>query len=82
MQVLTIGHNGKGCCTCTPDNEYGDVEEINPDCPVKSQSSWVCTVAFSPDGLRVVSGSEDSLAKIWNAETGAEVRAACFAGVK
>jgi len=34
----------------------------------------VFTVAFSPDGKRVVSGSGDKLVKIWNAETGAEVR--------
>ena len=34
----------------------------------------VYTVAFSPDGKRVVSGSTDTLVKIWNAETGAEVR--------
>jgi WD40 repeat protein len=31
------------------------------------------SVAFAPDGKRVVSGSGDSLVKIWNAETGVEV---------
>jgi len=30
----------------------------------------VWTVAFSPDGARVVSGSYDSLVRIWNAVTG------------
>ena len=29
----------------------------------------VNSVAFSPDGLRVVSGSDDTLVKIWNATT-------------
>ena len=33
----------------------------------------VNSVSFTPDGTRVISGSYDSLVKIWNAETGAEV---------
>ena len=36
-------------------------------------SSSVFSVAFSPDGTRVVSGSDDMLVKIWDAATGAEV---------
>ena len=34
---------------------------------------YVRSVAFSEDGNRVVSGSNDNLIKIWNSETGAEV---------
>ena len=34
----------------------------------------VFSVAFSPDGKRVVSGSVDMLVKIWDATIGAEVR--------
>ena len=34
----------------------------------------VYSVGFSPDGTRVVSGSEDCLVKIWVVETGTEVR--------
>ena len=30
----------------------------------------VYSVAFSPDGTKVVSGSGDSTVKIWNVETG------------
>jgi len=37
-------------------------------------SGGVWAVAFSPDGDRVVSGSKDRLVKIWDIETGAEVR--------
>ena len=37
----------------------------HPDC--------VWSVAFSPDGTRIVSGSIDNLVKIWDTETGAEV---------
>ena len=36
----------------------------------------VLSVAFSPDGKLVVSASEDKTIKIWDTETGAEVR--CF----
>jgi len=36
-------------------------------------SDWVRSVGFSPNGKRVVSGSEDNLVKIWDTETGVEV---------
>ena len=36
-------------------------------------SHVVKSVAFSRDGKWIVSGSEDTLVKIWDAETGAEV---------
>ena len=42
-------------------------------CNLTGHSSGVNAVAFSPDGTRVVSGSNDSLVKIWSSETGAEV---------
>jgi WD40 repeat protein len=37
----------------------------------------VLSVAFSPNGTRVVSGSADHLVKIWDAATGTEVRKLC-----
>ena len=36
-------------------------------------SRGVRTVAFSPDGKFIVSGSEDRLVKMWDAATAAEV---------
>ena len=36
-------------------------------------SGAVISVDFSPDGKSVVTGSDDDLVKIWNAEPGAEV---------
>ena len=40
----------------------------------------VLSVAISPEGKCIVSGSADKLVKIWNAETGAEVSS--FRGVR
>ena len=37
------------------------------------RGNFVRSVAFSEDGRRVVSGSDDMLVKIVNSETGAEV---------
>jgi WD40 repeat protein len=36
--------------------------------------SMVNSVAFSPDGRTVLMGSEDNLARMWNAERGKELR--------
>ena len=40
---------------------------------LKGHSECVSSVAISPDGKHVVSGSDDELVKIWKVETGAEV---------
>jgi hypothetical protein len=41
-------------------------------------TSWVESVAYSPDGHRVISGSLDDTVRVWDAASGAEV--ACFRG--
>ena len=41
---------------------------------LKGHTSWVMSVAFSPDGQRIVSGSEDWTAKIWDANSGQELK--------
>ena len=41
---------------------------------LRGHSNVVHSVAISPDGKCVVSGSEDNLVKLWHAETGAQVR--------
>ena len=41
-----------------------------------SHSHWVKSVSFSPDGKQIVSGSYDGSVRVWDAETGDEVRIA------
>ena len=38
--------------------------------PSSGHSGYVSSVAFSPDGTKVVTGSKDSTVKIWNVESG------------
>ncbi|KAL4074753.1 WD40-repeat-containing domain protein [Scleroderma yunnanense] len=40
---------------------------------IKEHTSTVTTVAFSPDGTRIVSGSDDHTIRLWDAETGLTV---------
>jgi WD40 repeat protein len=39
---------------------------------LEGHSGGVTSVAFSPDGKRIVSGSYDNTVKVWDAETGQE----------
>ncbi|THH21102.1 hypothetical protein EW146_g406 [Bondarzewia mesenterica] len=41
---------------------------------LKGHTWGVSSVAFSPDGKQIVSGSEDSTIRIWDAETGEAIR--------
>jgi len=37
-------------------------------------TSWVCSVAFSPDEKYIVSGSYDKTVRLWDSNTGKELR--------
>jgi WD40 repeat protein len=37
---------------------------------LEGHSDWVSSVAFSPDGLKIVSGSNDSAVRVWDAQSG------------
>ena len=43
------------------------------ECTLTGHSREVNSVAYSPDGKHVVSGSDDQTVKDWNAATGTEV---------
>jgi WD40 repeat protein len=36
---------------------------------LKGHTGYVYSVVFSPDGRRIVTGSQDNAAKVWDAET-------------
>ena len=40
---------------------------------LKGHSNWVVSLAFSPDGRRLISGAGDGTARIWSVETGKEI---------
>jgi len=73
--VHTLGHTCTGTCNCTVERYENGYEDLNwnPECPVAGHTDDVHSVAFSPDGNRVVSGSEDTFVKIWDVATGALV---------
>jgi WD40 repeat protein len=55
-----------------------DLPHIEADIEVFPQlgngRSWVKSVAFSPDGKQVITGSNDFVAKLWDVVTGREIR--------
>ena len=41
---------------------------------LKGHTKTLCSVAFSADGVRIVSGSEDKSVQTWDAPTGVELK--------
>ena len=88
MQIRTIGHTCTGSCICkkekflsawrfvfNPQCPDDKTVKFNPQCPVRGHSDKVFSVAYSPDGKHIVSGSFDYTVKILDAQKGEEVRA-------
>ena len=50
------------------------------ECTLKGHSDDVNSVAYSPDGKHVVSGSDDRTVKVWDVATGKEVSAVFLLG--
>lgn len=42
---------------------------------LRGHENWVSSAAFSPDGSRIVTGSWDTTARVWDAATGKELAA-------
>ena len=43
------------------------------ECTLTGHSDYVTSVAYSPDGKHLVSGSSDKTVKVWDSQTGKEV---------
>ena len=68
-------HDCRNGCICSKENEGEWNEKIilNPQCPLTGHSGSVFSVAYSPDGKHIVSGSNDLTVKVWDSQTGKEV---------
>ena len=40
---------------------------------LKGHGSYVNSIAYSPDGKKIVSGSSDKTVRVWDAESGMEI---------
>ena len=49
----------------------GMLKRANSSCRQKDTADWVSSVAFSPNGVQIVSGSRDDTVRLFNADTGA-----------
>jgi WD40 repeat protein len=66
--VAVLAVAGSGSQACAQDRTKIEVVPQNP------HSAPVNSIALSPDGARVLSGSDDKTAKLWDADTGALLR--------
>ena len=71
--MQTLGHSGKGSCTCTERDQSGIIS-INPECTVIGHSATVTRVQFSDDAAQVLSCSDDGKVLFWDIAEGRTVR--------
>jgi WD40 repeat protein len=74
--ALVVGLGGYGIWKLlyTDNLNFLDYENISIAHNLNGHSSYVNTLAISPDGQTLVSGSADKTIKIWNLSTGQEIR--------
>ncbi|KAF8804813.1 hypothetical protein BYT27DRAFT_7258844 [Phlegmacium glaucopus] len=47
-------------------NEYGNTDTGECEAELKGHSGWINSAIFSPDGMHIVSASDDLIAQTWN----------------
>jgi len=62
-------HDGTGACVCSL-TRSGRRTSLDQGCPVRAHTRGLHAVAFSPCGQRFATGSEDTTAILWDAQTG------------
>jgi WD40 repeat protein len=50
-----------------------DVVTVEEPEMLNGHSDWVNSVAFSPDGTQIISGSDDNTVWLWDATTGEQL---------
>ena len=70
---VAISPDGKTLATSSNVIELWDLPSVHLRSTLTGHGSDINMVAFSPDGSKLASASDDSLAKIWDARTGKEL---------
>jgi len=70
----TAAHRMVGFVAPVNTQEMANQRGVEQECTLTGHSKTVASVAYSPDGKHIISGSFDRTVKVWNAATGKEVR--------
>ena len=69
----TAAHRMVGFVAPVNSQEMANQRGVEQECTLTGHSHIVASVAYSPDGKHIVSGSYDNTVKIWDSTTGKEV---------